>query len=97
MKDVYKILAEHLDGLPGGYPETENGVEIRILKRLFSEDEAKTALGLTMIPEPVSDIAKTPPPAVRNSAEANGRRRRVRIGGQFADGEKSENQGRGVP
>ena len=58
MSDVYKKLALHLDGLPGGFPETENGVEIRILKRLFSPDEARIATALTMMPEPAAEIAK---------------------------------------
>jgi len=58
MADVYDELAAHLDNLPAGFPSTESGVELRILKRLFTPDEAKTALGLNMIPEPVSDIAK---------------------------------------
>lgn len=28
--DAYEKLREHLDGLPGGYPATKSGVEIRI-------------------------------------------------------------------
>ena len=32
MTDVYKKLAKHLDNLPAGYPSTESGVELRILK-----------------------------------------------------------------
>ena len=36
MNDAYKNLAKHLNNLPGGFPETENGVEYRILKRLFT-------------------------------------------------------------
>ena len=36
MKDVYKRLAEHLDDLPAGFPATDSGVELRILKRLFT-------------------------------------------------------------
>jgi electron transport complex protein RnfB len=57
MKDVYSRLAEHLDNLPAGYPATESGVELRILKRLFSPTEATIALGLTMRPEPAGAIA----------------------------------------
>jgi hypothetical protein len=40
-EDVYKRLARHLDELPAGFPPLESGVEIRILKRLFSEEEAE--------------------------------------------------------
>lgn len=43
MGDVYKELREHLDRLPGGFPPTESGVEIRILKSLFSQAEAELA------------------------------------------------------
>jgi electron transport complex protein RnfB len=57
MKDLYKKLAEHLDNLPGGYPATESGVELRILKRLFEPREAEIAMGLTLFPETASAIA----------------------------------------
>jgi hypothetical protein len=43
MADVYEALREHLDSLPAGFPATESGVEIRILKRLFSPEEAELA------------------------------------------------------
>ncbi len=42
-QDAYERLALHLDSLPGGFPRTESGVEMRILKRLFTEDEAALA------------------------------------------------------
>ena len=54
--DIYRRLQEHLDTLPVGYPATESGVEIRILKRLFTPEEAEVALGLSAIPEPVEKI-----------------------------------------
>ncbi|MGB6010348.1 MAG: 4Fe-4S ferredoxin, partial [Desulfobacterales bacterium] len=57
MTDVYQRLANHLDNLPGGFPPTETGVELRILKRLFSKEEAEIVPGLTMMLEPVSAIA----------------------------------------
>jgi Pyruvate/2-oxoacid:ferredoxin oxidoreductase delta subunit len=57
MDDVYRRLAAHLDNLPVGYPATESGVELRILRRLFTAEEASAAVGLTMLPEPVADIA----------------------------------------
>jgi Pyruvate/2-oxoacid:ferredoxin oxidoreductase delta subunit len=57
MTDVYKKLATHLDNLPAGYPSTESGVEMRILRRLFSPEEAQIATALTMMPEPVVGIA----------------------------------------
>ncbi len=57
MTDVYEKLAKHLDNLPAGYPSTDSGVEMRILKRLFSAEEAEIATVLTMMPEPVAGIA----------------------------------------
>ena len=57
MTDVYKRLAKHLDNLPAGFPETESGVELRILERLFTKEEAETALLLSMIPETSEQVA----------------------------------------
>jgi Pyruvate/2-oxoacid:ferredoxin oxidoreductase delta subunit len=57
-EDIWERLRAHLDDLPGGYPATESGVEIRILKRLFTEEEAELALRLTPMLEPVRVIAK---------------------------------------
>ena len=53
----YKRLAQHLDALPGGFPPTERGVEIRILRHLFSDQEARLALALTLIAETAATIA----------------------------------------
>ncbi len=58
MTDVYKRLAIHLDNLPTGYPSTESGVELRILKRLFTSEEAEIAMTLTMMSEPAAGIAQ---------------------------------------
>lgn len=58
MSDVYVKLREHLDTLPGGFPATESGVEMRILKRLFTEEEAGLALHLRPKLEPASVIAE---------------------------------------
>ena len=56
-REIYKRLANHLDNLPGGFPPTENGVEMRILKRLFTPEEAQLAVHLTMTPEEPQSIA----------------------------------------
>ncbi|MEW5908712.1 MAG: 4Fe-4S binding protein [Thermodesulfobacteriota bacterium] len=57
-KNVYFRLAEHLDNLPGGFPSTESGVEQRILRRLFTSEEAEMATFLTLIPETPRVVAK---------------------------------------
>ncbi len=56
--DVYIRLREFLDNLPGGYPTTDSGVEIKILKKLFTRDEAEMAMRLNLIPEPAVTIAE---------------------------------------
>jgi H+/Na+-translocating ferredoxin:NAD+ oxidoreductase subunit B len=58
MTDVYERLAKHLDNLPASYPATDSGVELRILKRLFTPEEAEAAMALTMFPESANSIAK---------------------------------------
>jgi Na+-translocating ferredoxin:NAD+ oxidoreductase subunit B len=55
--DLYRQLAQHLDRLPGGYPATESGVELRILRRLFSPQDAEMALHLTLLAEEARVIA----------------------------------------
>jgi len=53
----YLKLREFLDQFPLGFPQTPSGVEIKILKRLFTEDEADIAVLLTPFPEQVGQIA----------------------------------------
>ncbi len=55
--DIYRKLAQHLDNLPAGFPATESGMEIRILRKFFSPQQADLALHLTMIPEEARVIA----------------------------------------
>ncbi|MBU4318751.1 MAG: 4Fe-4S binding protein [Proteobacteria bacterium] len=38
---IYKQLAKVLDTLPNGFPPSESGVEMKLLKRIFSPDEAE--------------------------------------------------------
>jgi electron transport complex protein RnfB len=53
---IYRDLQTHLDKLPIGFPATKSGVEIRILKHLFTPEEAELACQLSMIPEPLDQI-----------------------------------------
>ncbi len=55
--DNYEQLARHLDDLPGGLPPSESGVELRILKRLFTPEEARLACALTLLAEDARVIA----------------------------------------
>jgi ferredoxin len=56
--DIYQRLAQYLDNLPGGFPSTDSGVELRILKRLFAPEDAELAPCLTLIPEESRVIAR---------------------------------------
>ena len=56
--NIYTKLAEHLDNLPGSFPTTEEGIELRILRRLFTPEQASLALFLSMVPEPARIIAR---------------------------------------
>jgi ferredoxin len=55
---VYERLADALDRLPNGFPRTPTSVEIRILKKIFSPEEADLASRLTGTLEQVDEIAK---------------------------------------
>jgi electron transport complex protein RnfB len=55
--EIYIKLREFLDSLPGGYPVSNSGVEMRILEKLFSQEDAQVALCLSMEPEPPAVIA----------------------------------------
>src|SRR5690348_5832302 len=57
-ESLYRKLQQHLDRMPIGFPATASGVEIRILKRLFTPEEAAIALKLSAIPEPDRVIHK---------------------------------------
>jgi len=58
MNDVYKRLAQKLDGLPNGFPATESGIELRILQKIFSPEEAEMALKIRPLPETAEAIAE---------------------------------------
>jgi Pyruvate/2-oxoacid:ferredoxin oxidoreductase delta subunit len=56
-EDVYARLREFMDSLPGGYPATPSGVEIKLLKRLFTPEQAELTMKLGKEPEEVRSIA----------------------------------------
>jgi electron transport complex protein RnfB len=56
-KEPYHKLANALDKLPNGFPKTESGVEIEILRRIFKPEEAEVASHLTRKMETSSEIA----------------------------------------
>lgn len=54
--DVYVRLQRHLDQQPVGFPATSSGAEIRILKHIFTPEEAAIAACLSWRPEPLEVI-----------------------------------------
>ena len=54
---AYRALAQRLDALPNGYPATESGVELRILERLFTVEEAELACQLRLTLETPDELA----------------------------------------
>jgi NAD-dependent dihydropyrimidine dehydrogenase PreA subunit len=56
--DVYYRLAKVLDTLPSGFPATKSGIEIKILKRIFTPEEADLFCDLKLTPETAEQIAK---------------------------------------
>lgn len=54
----YVKLRSFLDQFPLGFPESQDGVEIKILKKLFTEEEAELAVLMPMVPETVDQIAE---------------------------------------
>ena len=54
--EVYRELQKHLDRLPVGYPATATGVELRLLKFLFTPQQARIALELDYRPQTLEQI-----------------------------------------
>ncbi len=46
---IYRDLQQHLDKSPVGYPATQSGVDIRLLKHVFTPEEAQIATKLSTI------------------------------------------------
>ena len=55
---IYYDLRKQLDQYSVGFPETESEVEIKILERLFSEEEAELYLNLSMMLETSESVAQ---------------------------------------
>lgn len=59
MRDnLYEDLREQLDQYSVGFPATNSGIEIQILKKLFTEKEAEMYLNLSMMLETPQEISK---------------------------------------
>ncbi|PKN33411.1 MAG: 4Fe-4S ferredoxin [Deltaproteobacteria bacterium HGW-Deltaproteobacteria-19] len=56
-QDVFRLLQQYLDRLSLGFPPTESGVEIEILRKLFTERDAALFLALSPRLEIPADVA----------------------------------------
>ena len=55
--ETYERLASALEALPNGFPETPSRVELQLLKKAFTEEEAELAGSMSRKYETVSEIA----------------------------------------
>ncbi len=56
--DVYRRLQKHLDRLPMGFPQSESGVEMEIIRKLFNPEEAEIACAMDVRPESPIAVAE---------------------------------------
>jgi ferredoxin len=56
-EDIYRRLAQRLDAIPNGFPATTSGIELRLLAKMFTPEEAVLASAMRLTCEPADDIA----------------------------------------
>ena len=56
-EDTYRRLAQRLDAIPNGFPATESGIELQLLAKIYTPDEAALAAVMRLTAEPAADIA----------------------------------------
>jgi Na+-translocating ferredoxin:NAD+ oxidoreductase subunit B len=57
-KQIYQDLREQLDQYSLGFPSTESGVELKILEKLYTEEEAEMYLSLSLMLETPESVAQ---------------------------------------
>ena len=57
-QDLYQQLRCKLDGIGAGFNKTESGIELKILKKLFTEEYAQVLLHMEKNLEPAAVIAE---------------------------------------
>ena len=58
MNNSYARLADELDRIPNGFPRTSSGVELKLLAKLFSPEDAALASSLSLAPKSLEEIAR---------------------------------------
>lgn len=56
-EDIYRKLAQRLDAIPNGFPATQSGVELRLLAKIFTPEEAELACVMRLTDDSAADIA----------------------------------------
>ncbi|MEJ5361315.1 MAG: hypothetical protein WHV26_04555 [Spirochaetota bacterium] len=41
MSDSYHTLADYLNSMPNGFPRTDTGIELELLKKIFTPQDAE--------------------------------------------------------
>lgn len=57
MSDIYQRLQHYFDSMASGFPKTEDGIEIKILQMMYSENEAALFLNMTSKKETPGEVA----------------------------------------
>jgi len=57
-QNVYRKLAQKLDAIPNGFPQTESGIELKVLAKIYTPEEAELASEMQLIPENAEQIAR---------------------------------------
>jgi ferredoxin len=82
-EDVYRRLAHTLDAIPNGYPATESGIELRVLAKIFTPEEAALASVMRLSREPAGTIgarARLDPKEARRMLKEMVRKGQIRFG-----------------
>lgn len=86
--EVYHKLAKVLDTLPNGFPSTESGIEIKLLKKIFTPEEADLFCDLRLTletPEQIADRTGRPLEGLEEMLTAMWRERGQIFGIDFGD------------
>lgn len=67
--DPYRRLAQRIDKIPNGFPPTDSGVELKLLAKMFTSEEADLASLMKLRPEPAAVIAKRADAKVETALE----------------------------
>ena len=57
-QNVYERLAKRLDAIPNGFPRSESGLELTILAKIYTPEEAALASEMRLMTESAEQIAQ---------------------------------------